>query len=283
MNPLLAALVQAGLMPQQDADLLARQLDSNLAREYAEQQMLLSFQAGLASQRDRLLDIIRANDGVLSMTQQNRFWAGENELLWGSVRDTILDVASERAVIASIDAGGADTWNLINDAVIDWAEDYYVSADADDFGSIPNLNVTSRTEFQKRFVEWQRGELTVFGRTATGELRQGLDALIVALEPTFGASRARAIAVTETTRIFTESIRAAESANPFTTQWEWLTAEDEMVCSLCGPRAGTRVGKNAEGFDAETDDLVVYPPIHPFCRCQIIALTEESARVSVNG
>src|SRR5688572_4410224 len=125
MNPLLSALVAAGLLSPADAERLNRQLDSTAAREYAEQQMLLSFQGGLAAQRDRLVDAVRASDGLLTITAQNRLWAGENELLWNSVRESILDVASERATVAAIDAGGVDTWALVNEEVISHAESYY--------------------------------------------------------------------------------------------------------------------------------------------------------------
>lgn len=262
------ALVQAGIMAQDAAERINRQLDSDAAREWAEQQMLLSFQQALAGQRERLIDAIRANDGLLSAAQQNRLWAGENERFWQSIRDTILDVASERAVVAAVSAGDIDTWNLIDERMVDYAESYYTSAAADNVGSVPNLNQTSRERVGRIVGEWQRGVLPATGL-------DGLPELIRNLEPVFGASRAESIAVTETTRIFTEGIRAAEADNEFTTQWEWLTSEDEAVCPLCGPRAGMRIAKNAQGFTV--GELTTYPPAHPRCRCQIIPLTDAAA------
>lgn len=272
MNPLLTALVAAGLLSPDDAARLDRQLDSQAAREWAEQQMLLAFQVGLSGQRDRLVDAVRASDGLLTLAQQSRLWAGENDKLWASVRSTLLDIASERATVAAIEAGADDDmWNLVNDRMVDWAENYYTSPAAANVGSIPNLNQTSRQRVGQAIADWQRGVLPQVGSA------EGLPLLIRDLESTLGRARAEMIAVTETTRIFTEGLRAAEAENPFMTQWEWLTAEDEMVCPLCGPRAGTRIAKTANGFATETDGLVGFPPIHVRCRCQIIALTDAAA------
>jgi hypothetical protein len=252
VNPLLLALVQAGLMAQDEAERISRMLDSSVAREYAEQQMLLAFQNALATQRERLVDALRENDGLLSTAQQERLWAGENERFWQSIRETVLDVASERAVIAAVSAGKIDSWNQVDERVIAWAEEYYLDADGQTYGSVPNLNLTTRTEFQKRFVEWQRGELSISARTATGELRTGLDALIAALEPTFGVSRSEKIAITEVSRIF---------------------AMAELESARANERSGTVVRKDADGFGTATDSIISYPPIHVRCRCQIVSLS----------
>lgn len=262
MNPLLSALVAAGLFDADDAARIDRQIDDNTAREHAEQQMLSTFQVGLSGQRDRLVDAVRATDGLFPLSQQNRLWAGENDLLWTSVRETLLDVASERAVIVGMNSIGPEMWNLVNEAVIEFVETYYIDADGLSYGSIPNLNLTSRTAFERIFVEWQRGELVTAG------LADGLPQLIRALEPTFGAARAEAIGITETTRVHAQAIVQAARANPFVTELRWLTSNDEMVCPICGPLNGQTTPKNGE-FSG-----VGYPPAHVRCRCRI---TEETA------
>jgi len=268
MNPLLSALVQAGLMTPADAARLNRQINTTAAREYAEDEMLRAFQGGLASQRDRLVDAVRGTDGLLSIAQQNRLWQGENARLWASVRETVLDVASERAVLATASAGDVSMWNLVNEQVIEYADTYYLSDAADDVGSIPNLNQTSRTRFTRAFVDWQRGELETAG------FADGLPQLIRSLESVFGAARAEAIGVTETARVFAQAEIAAARANKFVTSLMWESSVDERVCPICGPRHGTVVGKETDGFRTTTDSVIGYPPAHVRCRCRVVSLTD---------
>lgn len=48
---------------------------------------------------------------------------------------------------------------------------------------------------------------------------------------------------------------------------EWLTAEDEAVCEICGPMDGQRVPLG-EAFETGTGERVDMPPeTHPGCRC----------------
>jgi len=160
-----------------------------------------------------------------------------------------------------------DTWNLVNEGVINWAETYYIDADGDTFGSVPNLNLTSRTTFERAFVEWQRGELVTAG------FADGLPNLIRSLENVFGAVRAEAIGVTETSRIFAMAQLTAARENEFVTHILWETSRDERVCVICRPRQGSVVGKETEGFRVATDAIVGFPPAHVRCRCAISILT----------
>jgi hypothetical protein len=59
MNPLLAALVQAGVISQADADRINRSMDPAAARAWAEQQLAIAVQNGLSAQQQRLLDLAR--------------------------------------------------------------------------------------------------------------------------------------------------------------------------------------------------------------------------------
>lgn len=277
MNPLLAALVEAGILTPDDAERMDRQLDPAIAQDHAERTLIQSFANGLSLQQRRVLGLLDDTEGNPTPRQLSLLWDGENELLFASVADDLRSVALERAVTASIGATngvGDETWQLVNEEVLDWVDGYYVNPDAGNFGSIPNLNETSKTQFTQAFNDWQRGELGIAGRTATGELRQGLDALITALEPTFGLRRAEAIGVTETSRVFAQSEIAASRANPFVTVLLWLTANDERVCPICGPRANLVVAKESDGFRVPTDNTVGYPPAHVRCRCSLTQLTE---------
>lgn len=277
MIPVLSALVQAGILPQAVADTIDRQLSPEAARLHAEGVLIESFRNGLSLQQRRILGLLDDTQGQVTPRQLSLFWNGENDLLWASVQEDIISVLLENSTRVAIGLGDVDTWNLINQSVIEWAETYYIDADGDTFGSIPNLNLHGRSVFERAFVEWQRGELQSAGYT------DGLPQLIRALEPAFGLSRATRVGVTETSRIFAMSEIMAGRANEFITQFEWATAVDERVCEICSPRNGQRVAKSASGFSLPTDDLVVYPPAHVMCRCSLIPLTDAAARALDEG
>ena len=124
------------------------------------------------------------------------------------------------------------------------------------------LNLTARTQFQKAFVQWQRGELE--NVVAEG----GLPQLIDALSPVFGPVRASRIATTETTRLFSQTTLFVERANEDTTHFRFFTANDELVCPICAPLNGKVVEKNSSGFVG-----IGWPPLHVNCRCEISAET----------
>ena len=49
-------------------------------------------------------------------------------------------------------------WELVNQTVIDWVDDYYTNLDVELVGSMPNLNATGRTDCTG-VPDRQRGEL----------------------------------------------------------------------------------------------------------------------------
>jgi SPP1 gp7 family putative phage head morphogenesis protein len=80
------------------------------------------------------------------------------------------------------------------------------------------------------------------------------------LEVTFGPGRAQMIAVTETTRAYTQANLITQSMlreMGVETVRVWQTSADEKVCSICGPLGGKP--ENEWGGDG--------PPAHPNCRC----------------
>lgn len=273
MNPLLRALVAAGLLDQATADRMSRAMSPAEAQAYAEQRMAALWSAGLQGQLSRLLEVIRTNDYGFPPSVMESFWRREDRVLYESVIPGLRDVAQEAAITAAVRGGGFTMWNAVNESVINWVEDYYISADAALVGSIPNLNQTGRTIVGNAFNAWQRGELEV----ATNA--EGLPRLIAALEPAFGPERASRIAITENSRIMAESELAAARENEFVEWLEWATAADEIAarCPICGPMHGRRVRKDSNGFPTAAG--VLYPPAHPNCRCQILSLTDAVARI----
>lgn len=280
MNPeLLNALLATGLIDPATAEIIRRQLDPEAARVWAETTLAQATQAGLQSQQNRIVDLIVDTNGNPNQSALDRLWSSEDERLWAIMRPAILDVASERAAIAGAEQlitalanNTNNTFDLINQGVLNWAEDYYIDPDGLTYGSIPNLNLAGRTAFERAFVAWQTGELEIGDPI-------GLQQLIDALQEPFGVERARRIAVTETTRIFTETTKQAGLANPFTTSFRLLTSADERVCPICGPLHGVVIAKFSAGFTHPTLPVTGWPPFHPLCRCDIVEETEASLRV----
>lgn len=280
MNPeLINALLATGLIDPATAEIIRRQLDPEAARVWAETTLTQATQAGLQNQQNRIVDLIVNENGNLNQSALDRLWTSEDDRLWAIMRPAILDVVSERAAIAGAEQlitalanNTNNTFDLINQGVLNWAEDYYIDPDGLTYGSIPNLNLAGRTAFERAFVAWQTGELEIGDPI-------GLQQLIDALQDPFGVERARRIAVTETTRIFTETTKQAGLANPFTTAFRLLTSADERVCPICGPLHGVVIAKFSDGFTHPTLPVTGWPPFHPLCRCDIVEETAASLRV----
>jgi hypothetical protein len=264
MNPLLSALVAAGIITPDDADRINRQLDPTAARAWAEQQLAVAMQAGLSDQQARLIEAVRRNGGTLSPAQLDAFWTAEDDRLWEVLRPTLADITAESAIAMAIQLGAeGDMWRVVNERMLSWVDTYYTSANAVAVGSIPNLNLTSRTDFARVFAQWERGQLEQTNRT-------GMPRLIEALEPVFGPERAELIAPTETTRILQASRQAAADESDNLQIAEWQTAADEAVCPQCGPMHTRQRDKAAATYPGGQ----LPPPAHPRCRCQEIFLTK---------
>jgi len=87
-----------------------------------------------------------------------------------------------------------------------------------------------------------------------------LEALIA---PAFGPVRAQMIAVTETTRAYSQASNLYQqllAETGFETVRVWRTRHDERVCPVCGPLEG--VTENAWPPNLQSG-----PPAHVNCRC----------------
>ena len=117
--------------------------------------------------------------------------------------------------------------------------------------------VTGLTETTRRVV---KESMTSFLSTP-GMTRGDLEAL---LQPAFGEYRASMIAVTETTRasnqatlMYQQQIGAETGLNMVRI---WRTANDELVCPICGPL-------NGQPEEVWAKDFPQGPPAHVNCRC----------------
>lgn len=274
MNELLSALVQLGILDNLTAQRINRNLSPAEAQAWAESMLIDAFTGGLDSQRARLLDLVGAANGRPTSAQLAQFWRAEDDAFFRSVQPALYEVAQDRAIVAAVTSGG-DMWNVVNDAIIGWVDTYYTNADVELVGSVPNLNMTGRTEFGRAFIDWQRGELETAGYA------DGLPQLIRAIEPTFGRVRAERVAVTESTRIFAEATRQADNANPYIVAHRIYTVGDERVCGICGPLHGMVIPKTQRNAPHPSLGAIAGPPFHVNCRCAIISETTATLQTAL--
>lgn len=261
MNPILAALVQAGALTPDEAQRLNRLLDHEAARTWAEGQIASAFARGLRLQQGRMARLLQDAGGRITDDALRTWWQAQDQELARAVVPALQSVASDQALVSVARTGGLEHWRAVNTAVIGWTEEYYLSLDAGVFGSLPNLNDASRTAAGNLISAWQRGELDAPG--------EGLEQLIGAMGDVFAPGRAARIAVTEVTRIFAESTRQAALANPAVLLLRWSSVSDSLVCPICGPLHMQAIPKQQRTFPGG-----YFPPAHPGCRC---ILLEESA------
>jgi SPP1 gp7 family putative phage head morphogenesis protein len=144
--------------------------------------------------------------------------------------------------------------------------------------TVPNLMETTKRNAVRIIGEWI-------------ESGDPLDMLITRLEPWLGTSRAGRIAVTEVTRTYAAGNIASWKSTQLVGGKRWATANDELVCPICGPLDG-RVVEIDNDFRLAADgplegipeaDLVYYsPPAHPNCRCWLQPfVSEELLRKSI--
>lgn len=166
------------------------------------------------------------------------------------VREGVTEAATFNANL-----GLAIDMDLINQSVLDFSATY-----TNEWWN--RLEQTTRTALQKAVTNWQTGGL--------GDA--GLPDLIKAIEPQFGAARAKRIAVTEVTRIFDEGNRIAHKAAGIETE-EWQTARDELVDDICAPLDGQHFP--IDGGPRPVTDT------HVNCRCARLPVTD--AGVTLGG
>jgi SPP1 gp7 family putative phage head morphogenesis protein len=93
-----------------------------------------------------------------------------------------------------------------------------------------------------------------------------LRTLVKDLEPLFGKKRAKLIAATEVTRLYTEGNRVAFEDSGAVDQVKWQTVKDAVVDPDCEALQGQQwpLGQNP-----------VSPPLHPNCRCWLAPVVDE--------
>lgn len=172
------------------------------------------------------------------------FWDAEMAIFEAMLLKLMLDAArkgAENALPAGMGVG--INWALVNKKVAAWAAKYTAEL-------VKGITATTRTATQAAISAWI-------------ESGNPLDDLFTALAPIFGADRAEVIAVTEVTRAYAEGNRRMwkeTGADGMT----WMTAQDELVCPICGDLAAQSVAIDSEFASGEFTGI---PPAHVNCRC----------------
>lgn len=97
--------------------------------------------------------------------------------------------------------------------------------------------------------------------------------LVAALKPLFGEERARRIAVTETTRLFSWGKLEAWRRGKGVTHKIWETERDEKVCTeICRPLDNTQIPLHEAFVNPLTGERIDAPPAHVDCRCGVMGV-----------
>ena len=172
------------------------------------------------------------------------FWESEIGQMVADLRPMVEQMATDAgASLVERENVGID-WALMAQEAAEWATGYT-------FDLVRGVTETTRRALQRKvraFIE------------TPGMTRADLEASI---EPLFDKARASMIAVTETTRAYAEGERRVANtaqAQGFKLEPRWHTANDELVCSVCGPNEGKL---RSDGWTVD------WPPAHVNCRCWV--------------
>lgn len=179
------------------------------------------------------------------LTLSESFWNNEKLSLLAILRPRLEHMAVEAAKHGAEKAGIAFNPALANASAAQWARNYTDQI-------LESLGTTSEKGIGEIIAKWAETP----GATV-GQLQQSLSK--------FGAVRAQAIAVTETTRAYAEGEEMAYKQEGLE-EWRWNTNRDEIVCPVCGP-LNNKIVKIGELFAVVKGKEIRKPPAHVHCRC----------------
>lgn len=180
------------------------------------------------------------------------FWDEESESLWEDLAEVIIG-----ALMSGVEGGTAllpanarvlVDFDHVNTAAINYARQYR-------YDLIKGITDTTRKQVQQLVGDWIQSGAP-------------LNVLEAQLGPIFGDTRASSIAATEVTRVYAEGNSEAWESTGMVSSWTWMTAQDDLVCPVCGELDGQTFG---------IDDIDARPPGHPNCRCWEQPILDEKA------
>jgi hypothetical protein len=197
-----------------------------------------------------------------------RIWDDFSKDAYGATARVILEIflaggASGMKLLPSRLAVMQD-WGVFSQAAQEYLKLYRLN-------TVPNITETTRNRAITIINDWI-------------ESGERLDMLVTRLEPWLGTNRAGRIAVTEVTRTYAAGNIAAWQSTGLVGGKRWATANDELVCPICGPLDGQLVDidgnfqlePNKETGGLLEDDFIYFaPPAHPNCRCWLQPFVSE--------
>ena len=216
------------------------------ARMQDERRLERNVRKFLSEQFDRVIDEIKKKDAIGRDVSeksifQPSFWDQEHDKMWDALAGDFVGILMhgiDEGIISLGSFGGAINPDMINQAIIDYATRYKNEW-------MYKMTDTARQAVQKAMINWLQSN-------------EGLDTLIKLLEPTFGKVRAARIAATEVTRLRAKANQLTWQESGVVRQFRWSTANDDLVCQICGPR---------EGMLFPLADMTSMLPAHVNCRC----------------
>ena len=206
-------------------------------REEIERKLARVLSKDLRVELDKLLNYLGDPPNLANVPAE--YWQGGWKDIQKDVEPILVDTYIEAAMDLADGIGIGIDWGLANNTAANWAR--------------TNLSDLLQKMFQTTYDGVNETVPRFFTENWT------IEDLTRHLERWHSPRRAEMIATTETTRAVVEGERAAVEQMTKETGIElvpiWLTANDEMVCPVCGPRHKKPI----------TDG--VFPPLHPRCRC----------------
>jgi SPP1 gp7 family putative phage head morphogenesis protein len=227
-------------------------------RESAERKAAKEIAAGLKKQQAAVVSAIGENGNVSAAEQAitESHTTATEALRRALIAGT--DLGTSYAIAGLESTGFGMDWTLANTEAQQWAEQHAGQL-------IKDIDATSLDRVRSAVASWV-------------ESGAPLSSLIDELAPTFGPNRASLIATTELTRAYAEGSRQIYKASGVVTSWRWETANDNLVCPICGPLNGKVVKIDAPfnvhlpaGMKVDTFDA---PPSHVNCRCGVSGVIE---------
>lgn len=189
--------------------------------------------------------------------------------LGGRLRAALEPILVEMAVTSALRAGVglsvSFSASAVNARAAVWASRYT-------FQLVRGITATTRDMLRVEIERYFRDN-KIDLKTLAGRIMPNTQTLTDRLGRVIASeTRADLIASTEVTRAVAQGEQALiseiKSANPKVKMIEiWLTSNDELVCTICGPRHGKQRGN---GWTEP-------PPAHPRCRCLASATIAELA------
>lgn len=191
-----------------------------------------------------------------------------SEVFWRNEADRLMDIVYpeiQNAVNLGVLAGGEAiggialgvNYELINELAVFFAQQY-------SFALVTQINTTTVKLLQSYVADW------IASGKPLAELSTTL-ATETALQGAFGASRAKLIAITETTRAYAEGNMLTWTQAGYVIGTEWRTVEDAFVDSICKANVDAGVVPLGEAYPSGHTN----PPAHPGCRCYVSPVTRK--------